>query len=263
MRILLTGGTGVLGRHVVEAAETAGHTVRVASRGGPPAEIPAGREWAVVELASGRGVAEAVAGVDAVVHAASDPGNAGQVDVAGTRALLRAAKDGAVRHVVHVSIVGVDRIPVRYYRHKLDAERVVAEGGVPFSILRATQFHPFLEQQIRTAARLPLVLPLPAGFRVQPVDPAEVARRLVGCVDDGPGGRLPDFGGPEAMTLAEAARQWKEARGIRKRVVSIPIPGRVAAAFRSGAATVASGEHGAVRWRDWLASHPTNKSAGA
>jgi uncharacterized protein YbjT (DUF2867 family) len=254
MRILITGGTGELGRHLVKAAEAAGHVPRIGSRSPRLATVPAGREWAVMELASGAGFAEAVAGVDAVVHAASDPKNSRAIDVEGTRALVRAARKAGVAHLVYVSIVGIDRIPIRYYRHKLEAERVVAEGGVPHSILRATQFHPFLEQQLRGLARVPLVMPVPAGFQVQSADTGEVAHRLVRAVEAGPGGRLPDFGGPEAMTLADAARAWREARGVRKRQVPLPLPGPIAAAFRSGSATVPAGEHGMIGWKAWLSS---------
>jgi uncharacterized protein YbjT (DUF2867 family) len=252
MKILVTGGTGVLGREIVEVAEAAGHAVRVGSRGPRRTGVPAAREWAVMDLVSRTGIDEAVAGVDVVVHAASDPKSSQASDVDGTRALVEACRRLGVGHFVYVSIVGIDRIPVRYYQHKLAAEGIVSAGGVPFSILRATQFHPFLDQLLTAAARVPLVMPLPAGFQIQSVDVTEVARRLLRCVDDGPGGRLPDFGGPEAMTLRDAARLWRDARGVKKPLLSLPLPGRAAAALRTGANTVPAGEHGTLRWRDWL-----------
>ena len=191
MRILVTGGTGVLGRQVVESAEAAGRTARVGSRGPRRAGVPAGREWAVMELATGAGMDQAVAGVDVVIHAASDPKRSQAADVDGTRALVEACRRRGVGHLVYVSIVGIDRIPVRYYQHKLAAEGIVAAGGVPWSILRATQFHPFIDQLLGAAARVPLVMPLPAGFQVQSVDVGEVARRLLRCVDAGSAGRAP------------------------------------------------------------------------
>jgi uncharacterized protein YbjT (DUF2867 family) len=251
-RILVTGGTGVLGRETVEAVESAGHTVRVGSRGPRRTGAPDAREWAVMDLASGSGIDEAVAEVDVVIHAASDPKRSEAADVEGTRALVDACRRRGVGHLVYVSIVGIDRIPVPYYQHKLAAEGIVSAGGVPFSILRATQFHPFIDQLLASAARVPLVMPLPAGFQVQSVDVTEVARRLLRCVEAGPGGRLPDFGGPEAMSLREAAREWRAARGVKKPVLPLPLPGRAAAALRAGANTVPVGEHGTVRWRDWL-----------
>src|SRR5690349_18304717 len=110
MKILLTGGTGGLGRQVVRAAEAAGHTVRIASRRAPPGDVPAGREWARMDLESGEGVARALEGVDAVVHAASDPRRHAVVDVEGTRRLANAARAAGTPHLAYVSIVGVDQI---------------------------------------------------------------------------------------------------------------------------------------------------------
>jgi uncharacterized protein YbjT (DUF2867 family) len=253
MKILLTGGTGGLGREVVRAAEAAGHTVRIASRGARPSDASASREWARMDLQTGDGVPEALAVVDAVIHAASDPRRHAAVDVQGTRLLAEAARKAGTPHLVYVSIVGVDEIPLAYYHAKHEAERILAGSGVPHSILRATQFHPFVEGMIAGFARMPLLLPLPAAFRFQPVATAEAAERLVRAAEQGPGGRLPDFGGPEVLTLGELARAWKAARGVHKPILPLRIPGALAAAFRAGKNTLHDGgERGTVRWQDWL-----------
>src|SRR5688500_11347202 len=104
--ILVTGGTGVLGGEIVEAADAAGHAVRVGSRGPRRAGAPATREWAVMDLASGSGIDEAVAEVDVVIHAASDPKRSQPADVDGPRALVEACRRCGVGHLVYVSIVG-------------------------------------------------------------------------------------------------------------------------------------------------------------
>lgn len=253
MKILLTGGTGGLGRLVVRAAEAAGHTVRIASRRAQPGNLPTGREWARMDLESGAGVNEALAGVDAVVHAASDPRRHAVVDVEGTRRLADAARAVGTPHLVYVSIVGVDEIPFGYYRAKLAAERIVAESGVPHSILRITQFHSFVDTLLAGCARIPVVLPLPTTFRFQSVDTAEAAEQLLHAAQAGPGGRLPDFGGPQVLTWGEMAGPWKAARGIRKPTVHIPLPGALASAFRAGKNTVrVGGERGTIGWEDWL-----------
>lgn len=257
MKILLTGGTGGLGREVVRAAEAAEHTVRIASRRARPDDAPPAREWARMDLETGAGVREALDGVDAVIHAASDPRRHAIVDVEGTRRLAEAARAAGTAHLVYVSIVGIDRIPFAYYRSKLAAEQVVAASGVPHSILRITQFHSFVQTMLAGLARTPLVLPVPAGFRFQSVDTGEAADRLIRAVQDGPGGRLRDFGGPEVLAFGEMAAAWKDARGIRKPAVPLPLPGLVAAAFRAGMATLREGgDTGTVRWEDWLRDHP-------
>ncbi len=252
MRILVTGGTGTLGRALARAAGRAGHTVRIGSRHARPDGTPPDREWAQMDIAGGAGLPAALADVDCVVHAASDPQRSVAVDVAGASHLLEAARGARVAHFIHVSIVGIDRIPIRYYRSKLAAEQIVAAGGVPYSILRATQFHSFVDFQLTKAARVPLLMPIPTSFRIQSVAVSDVAEHLVERIAAGPGRRLPDLGGPEEMTLGEAAAHWRASRSVRKRVVNLPVPGKIGAAFRAGAATVPDGAHGVVRWQDWL-----------
>jgi uncharacterized protein YbjT (DUF2867 family) len=252
LTILVTGGTGVLGREIARAAARSGHVARIGSRGARTDGTPAAHEWAQMDLGTGGGVAAAVAGADLVIHAASDPKRSRTVDVEGTRRLVEAARAAGVSHFVYVSIVGIDRIPLRYYRDKLAAEQIVAAAGVPHSIVRATQFHTFVDRQLRRAARFPLVMALPTAFRVQSAAPSDAADYLLRCAAAGPAGRCPDFGGPEVLTMGEAAAQWQAARSARKPIVALPVPGRVGAAFRAGACTVPDGAHGTVRWGDWL-----------
>jgi uncharacterized protein YbjT (DUF2867 family) len=252
MKILVTGGTGGLGREFVRAAEAGGYTVRVASRGAAPATLPAGREWARMDVESGAGVREALTAVNVVVHAASDPKRHAAVDVEGTRRLVQAAREAGAGHFVYVSIVGIEQMPFAYYRSKLQAERIVAESGVPYSILRATQFHSLIDGMLSGMARVPLVMPVPTTFRVQSVDTGETADRLVRAVRDGPGGRLPDFGGPRVQTFGEMAPPWKAARGVKKPTVHLPLPGALAASIRAGKGTLADGERGTVTWEEWL-----------
>jgi uncharacterized protein YbjT (DUF2867 family) len=176
------------------------------------------------------------------------------VDVEGTRRLAEAARAAGTAHLVYVSIVGIDQVPFAYYRSKLAAERIVAASGVPHSILRATQFHSLVDTMLAGFARVPLVLPLPAGFRFQSCATVEAAERLVRAAEAGPGGRLPDFGGPQVLTLAEMAAAWKAARGVRKPAVGLPLLGGLASALRAGKNTLrdGDGERGTVRWDDWL-----------
>ena len=250
MNILLTGATGHLGRALARAVVGRGHTVRVLSR----RPVPAGSKlpWVSADLGTGEGLREAVGGMDAVVHAASDPRNAAVVDVEGTGRLAAAAREAGVAHVVFVSIVGIEKIPLAYYRHKLAAEGVLADSGVPYSIVRSSQFHYFIDDLLHRAARAPLLLPVPAGFHVQSIATRDVARALCAVVTAPPAGLLPDLAGPEALTLAEAARLWVDVRGLRKRVMSVPIPGRTAAAFRAGHNTAPDRPQGQETWRAWL-----------
>ncbi len=255
-RVLVTGGTGVLGRPTVKQLLAAGHDVRVLARGGaPPASagtaVP-GQEptWIRGDVRDGGSLQGALTGVDVVVHCASDPRSAKAVDVAGTERLVDAARQiGA--HLVYVSIVGVDRIPWSYYRAKLQAEEVVRASGLPHTVQRATQFHPFLAQMLWQLART-RVMALPRGFRFQPVAPADLASRLVAHVEGGPCGRADDFGGPQVLDLRYLARSWLQATAMRRTLLSFPVPGRVGAAFRAGANLCPENTCGTGSWEDFL-----------
>ena len=253
MKVLVTGGAGLLGRPLVRALGVAGYAVRAMSRRERADDATHGVEWVRADISTGEGLGAAVEGVEAVVHAATDVRRAQAVDVEGTRRLVEAARGAGVSHLVYISIVGIDVIPFGYYRRKLAAERIIESSGLPYSILRATQFHSLIDLFLSQAARVPLLLPLPTDIKFQSVDETEVAARLVDCVRAGPRGRRPDFGGPSVHTLGEMAGTWKRARGVGKRVVHLPIPGAVARAFRAGKNTAPGGERGVTSWEEWLA----------
>lgn len=255
-RVLVTGGTGICGRAVVARLLDQGHEVRVLSRRERP-RVPDGVGTVRGDLRTGAGLAEATAGVETIVHCASATelplyGRARRVDVEGTSRLIEAARAGAGSpHLVYISIVGIDRIPLGYYKAKLQAEKVIQASGFPHTILRTTQFHEFIVGLVQRQRRLPAVI-VPKHIRFQPVDVGEVADRLAACVAAGPRGRLPDLGGPEVHNALDLVISYLIAAGERKPVFSLYIPGAASRAFREGANLVAEGELGRVRWEDWL-----------
>ncbi len=255
MRVLVTGGTGCLGREVVPRCLDRGWTVRVMSRKPPPASGPE-MEWATADLATGAGLEPAVSGADVVLHLASLPYRGRRtdaVDVEGTSRLAAAAAQAGVQHVVYTSIVGVDAIPWPYFRKKLAAEERLRAAQVPWSILRATQFYPLVDRALSWATRLPVLIG-PADVPGRPVDPADVAGRLIAMVESGPSRTVTEFGGPEVLTFAELAAQWLAATERRqRRVVKLPLPGAAGRAFTAGRAMPAAGERGSQTWRSWLA----------
>jgi uncharacterized protein YbjT (DUF2867 family) len=249
-RVLVTGGAGGFGRALVPRLSSRGYTVRIMSRHPAPAGITA--EWSQADIESGAGLTAALAGVDVIVHAASSPAkHTQQIDVEGTRRLLQAARAAEVAHIAYISIVGIDRIPYAYYRHKLAAEALVADSRLPWSILRATQFHTLIDSLLRRADRLPLLL-LPTDLRFQPIDVGEAAERMAEVVAAGPACHLPDIGGPEVLTLGALAREWMQARGRQRRIMYLPKPGAFAAALRQGRNTCPDQRYGRITWADWL-----------
>ena len=250
MRVLVTGASGRLGRAVLPRLVEEGVTVRAMSRH-PRQDDRA--EWVAADLATGEGLAEAVAGVEAVLHLASAPQRGThEVDVLGTRRLVVAAGHAGVRHLVYVSIVGIDRVSFGYYRHKLAAEEVVKAGPVPWSILRATQFPEFLEELLDRSSRLGPVI----GDRAvlaQPVDPVEVAARLAAMLTAGPSYAIEEYGGPQVLRFDEAVRAWRAARHSRRPLLPVRIPGRVGRALRAGGLTTTATPTGTRTWADHLA----------
>lgn len=247
-QVLVTGGTGNLGSAVVRQLDSAGHEVRVLSR-------RPGSGRVVADLTTGAGVCTAVEGAEVVVHAAGEPTDAQRVDVAGTGRLVQAARLAGVRHLVYVSIVGVDRNPYPYYRAKLAAEWIVRAAGVPFTILRATQFPELVDAVLGRCSRGPFVV-VPRGWSVQPVAVADVATRIGELVAGSPSDTIVEYGGPEQLPVTTAAHRWLAGRGRRAVVLPLPVPGAASRAFRAGSNLTADAG-GAISWEDWLAArHP-------
>jgi len=246
MTLLITGGTGTVGRPTVEALQRAGLQPRILSRRD-------GTNHVVADLASGTGVAAALDGVTTLVHLATNR----RSDARATRTLLQAAHSAGVEHLIYLSIVGVDQVPLGYYRSKVECEQLIAQSGVPFTVLRATQFHEFVADFLRPQRRLPRVITL--DVPVQPISTEAVAARLVELVHQQPSnGRVNDLGGPEKLPLAEFARQWLAARGAapdeaQRRVVEWHAPGKLAAAFRAGLHTTGVPGPG-IHFAQWAAS---------
>ena len=153
----------------------------------------------------------------------------------GTRALLQAAYTSGSPHIVYISIVGVDRTAYFYYQGKYEMELLIEQGPLLWTIVRATQFHPFVLQIIRSlgADTLPEV-PVPASVRFQSIDVGEVADRLVSLMEQGSAGRVPDIAGPQVLTIEEMTEAYLHICRRKAIVRSEALPGDRFDAFRSG-----------------------------
>lgn len=250
MEVLVTGGTGVLGSAVVAELVSRVHAVRVLSRR-PDAVVDTAR---VIpgSLASTGAVAEALDGVDAVVHCATDPRNHRQVDRDGTAALLETALRSGNPHAVFPGIVGSDVIPLGYYKSKIAAEELIESSDCPHTILRATQFHTLIWTTLDRLARFPLMV-IPRDTRFQPIDHELVARLLADAVESGPQGRMDDIGGPMAYEAKDLAASHRAATGHGRRIVQFNLPGIVGAAFRAGGNLTPNRTVDGKTWNDFVA----------
>ncbi|MDA0180628.1 NAD(P)H-binding protein [Solirubrobacter phytolaccae] len=230
------GGTGTVGAEAARELTDRGHGVRVLSRHA---------EAYPVDLSTGEGLARALDGVDVVVDAAN---GSKKVLLEGTERLLRAELDAGVKHHVGVSIVGIDRVGGPYYKLKLAQEAAIRGGGVPWTIVRATQFHPFLAQAFTKSAKLGILPSVSAPL--QPVDPREVGRALADTAEAEPSLEITQFAGPEVVSARELARRWRAATGSHAVPVRLP----ATRALRAGALTNPGAWKGSVTFDAWLAS---------
>ena len=251
--ILVTGGTGTLGRRLVPRLLAAGSDVRVLSRRPRRDGDPAGVDWAVGDLRAGSGLADAVRGAAVVVHCASDFRRP-RCDLPAARNLIAAASADGSPHLVYVSIVGVDRVPTGYYQVKLEIERMVRDCGLPWTILRVTQFHDLLCYVFQLLAKLPVML-VPPGVSDQPVDAGDVAARLAGLAVGEPAGRAADFGGPRVQPMADLARAWLAAAGLRRRMLPVRLPGQAFRAAAAGGLLAPSHADGRIGFDEFLREH--------
>ncbi|WP_017611657.1 SDR family oxidoreductase [Nocardiopsis salina] len=221
--IVVTGARGTLGRPVAELLRGNGHQVRPAGR------HPAEEGEPAVDLRTGQGLDQVLQGADTVVHCASSRSRA---DIPAARHLIAAARAAGVGHLVHISIVGCDRVPLGYYRTKHVVEQALLASDLGVSVVRTTQFHDLVRLLCRRSAQLP-VMALP-DIDVQPVAVAEVAARLAKLATGPPQGRVADMGGPLVQPLTELARQYLDSVGSQRRTTPVRLPGAVFAAYRRG-----------------------------
>lgn len=257
IQTLVTGATGTLGTALRPRLTAAGHTVRAASRS-PPNESEENIDWVQLDLVEGMGLKSALENIDIVIHAATAPqGDTAAVDVQGTKRLLEEAEAAGVEHVLYPSIVGIDDIPLSYYEHKAVAETAVEESDIPTTIIRATQFYPFIADLLDFVSTLP-VWPLPTKIQIQPIDVGDVADIIVDHATLTASGRISPVAGPNIHTVGDLAQAYRAVKGLRRPIIRFPIPGKTMAAFRAGHATRPDHRVGTLTWDEWLAERHTS-----
>lgn len=245
MKLAVAGGTGTVGTHVVEVARERGHEVVVLSRS------------AGVDLVTGSGLSDALSGVDAVVDVASTQTISAKESTAFfaavTRNLLTAESAAGIGHHLALSIVGIDKAPYAYYAGKVEQENIVRSGAVPWTILRATQFHEFAAQ-IRAQTSFGPLTVIPRMVS-QPIAAREVAERLIDLAERPPAGRVADLGGPRQERMVEMVRRYARAIGARGLVLEVPIPGAYGRSMRDGTlVTTNDSDHGLQTFDQWSAA---------
>jgi uncharacterized protein YbjT (DUF2867 family) len=258
--ILVTGGTGTLGRLLVPRLLGAGRSVRILARHAGPATENV--EYAVGDLETDTGIDAAVTGIETVVHCAGSAKHDGDK----ARSLVRAAAEAGVKHIVYISVVGADRVPVvsgidrgafGYFAGKREGELAIEQSGTPWTTLRATQFHDLALLTASALGKLPMI-PVPSGARFQPVDAAEVADRLAELALGDPAGLVPDVAGPRIYSMGDLIRSYLRAAGKRRLMFPVRVPGGASRAISAGANLAPDHATGKVTWEEFLAAHVTS-----
>jgi uncharacterized protein YbjT (DUF2867 family) len=262
--ILVTGGTGTLGRHVVRRLSEAGHDVRVLTRRTGKHENSV--SFITGDLLSEVGIEAAVDGVATIIHCAGS--NKG--DELATRNLVHAAMRVGRPHLAYISVVGAGSIPVSggidrmmfsYFEMKRKAEEIIAASGLPWTTIRATQFYDLIFMVVELLAKSPIV-PLPSGIAFQPVDSDEVATRLIELALGHPLGLAPDMGGPRAYSMAELIHGYLKRTHRRRPLLPLWLPGNAARALRAGANLAPENAIGTRTWEEFLADRLSRPERG-
>lgn len=253
--ILVTGGTGTLGHHVVRRLREAGREVCVLTR--RTGKYEDGVRFMTGDLLSNAGIDAAVDGAAIIIHCA---GSAKGDEVA-TQNLAHAALRAGRPHLVYISVVGAERVPISgwfdrmmfsYFDMKRKTEEVVAGSGLPWTTIRATQFYELIFMVVESLAKSPIV-PVPSGVAFQPVHTDEVAARLVELALGQPSGLVPDIAGPRTYDMAELIRGYLERTHRRRLLLPFRLPGKAARALRAGANLTPERATGTRTWEAYLA----------
>ncbi|MDQ0845788.1 SDR family oxidoreductase [Streptomyces sp. V1I6] len=241
MKFAVIGGTGLIGSQVVDQLNAAGHEA-------VPHALSTG-----VDVISGQGLDEAVAGADVVVNLTNSP-TFDEASPAFFRTsmdnLLAAAEKGGVRHFVILSIVGVDQVPeLDYYRAKVLQEDLLKAGPIPYSIVRATQFMEFMDAVLSWTADGDTVR-LPAT-PIQPIASKDVARAVAEVAAGTPLGGVHNIAGPEIFPLDELGRITLAHRSDGRTVVTDPAAGMFGT-VKGDVLTDKDAHLAPTRYADWL-----------
>ncbi|MFF1574243.1 SDR family oxidoreductase [Leifsonia sp. NPDC058292] len=216
MKIVVIGGTGLIGRPLVAQLREAGHDAVAASPS------------TGVDTVTGAGLADALSGADVVIDIPNSPsfedGPVLDFFQRSTSNIVEAARAAGVGHHIVLSIVGADRMPdIGYMRAKVAQEKIATGGGVPYTIVRATQFFEFIPALAEGGADGDTVRLSPVVM--QPVAAADVSAALAKVAEEHPVDGVFELAGPEPLRLADAARRLFEARGDSRTIVADPAMG--------------------------------------
>lgn len=248
LKVLITGATGQLGLDLLKQLKNTDYQVKITSRRKPENINPF--EWVYSDFLTGEGLEDAIIDVDVIIHAATSPmKDSNIVDVVGFGHFLDMSQH--IKHFIYPSIVGIEDIPLKYYKYKYQAEELLKNSTVPHTIIRATQFHSFIENLLLSKPLFKRYI-VPGNIKFQTVDASEYATHLIQLIGDVPKGKTDDFGGPEILTLREMAEIKIKVNNELNKVANLSFPGKLYKAFLKGKNTNEHQKSGKITFEEYL-----------
>lgn len=247
LKVLVTGATGQLGLALLKQLKETDYQIKLTSR---RKLENFNFEWVYSDFLTGEGLEEAISDVDVIIHAATSPRKDSDIiDVSGLKKLLEMSQD--IKHFIFPSIVGIEDIPMKYYRNKYQAEKLLKNSSVPHTIVRATQFHSFVENLFLSKPLFKRYL-VPGNIKFQSVDVDEFAAHLIQMIEEIPKGKIEDFGGPEILILREMAELKIKVNNESNSVVNLSFPGKLYKSFLDGNNTNEHQKVGKITFEEYL-----------
>lgn len=249
---LITGATGSLGSEVLNKLIERNEPVKGLSS---KPEMKSGQDSNILygNLETGEGLHSAISNASTILHCASNPLNHEKVDIEGTKNLLLEARNFDIKHLIYISIVGADKSEFPYYKSKIEVEKMILNSGIPCSILRTTQFHNFiLHFFILNFRQEQNSIQVPEGLKFQSIDVHEVANAMCELISSNPTGLLPDFGGPEILSLEEMTSQYLKASNSTQQISIETTDEGFYNVFKTGNNLCPDNKQGKVTWHQFL-----------
>jgi len=254
-KILITGGTGHLGQKIVQLIKSKEYEVSIlTSKSGLKNEDNI--TYFTGNLSQNIGLKEATKDINTIIHCASNPRDFEKVDIEGTQNLLNSIDKNSIKHLVYISIVGIHKSDYPYYQAKLKVENILENSGIPYTIVRTTQFHSFvfnlIQSLINETASEKSVLKIPEGLKFQSIATDEVAKLLVKTALQPPQGLLPDFGGPEMFSFDEMTATYLKKSQLNWNIEPEPTNNIRHQLFRTGINLCPDNAFGKETWELFL-----------
>lgn len=251
-KILLTGGTGQLGKKLIEFLSGEDFLIEVLTRD-TNKSLKEKVTYLNADLCQPKSLQVLISEYQAIVHWASNPKNTEEMDIKGTTNLIERLSNHKVENFIHISIIGIDRTDFPYYKSKLRTEEIIKNSGLPYTILRVTQFHDFVYHRILNAGNTQAeTLAVPQGLKFQSIDLTDVCREVLNLLKNKPINTVLEIRGPQILSIDEILDAHIQIIALEKKVSMVPVQNEFQKLFTTGINISSHAIKGHIQWVDFL-----------